>query len=350
MLRILVILTFFHFGETKDCSVVNIYCPDIKTDNGFKFPYNCSNPAQNGSTEREVEISDNKTMIARGPSLVHSPHVTNMDNNSITTAECRDLHVKCIIHGRKVKESCWVYVTTGNMTPMSPDPIQSPDPADPPPTESPEKVPSWVYGLIGIIVIIVIIGILCHWKKKVKTLCTDLLVRIGLRTSQAGRETAGETGEPLSATHQQACDDNNHNAKLESVCTLSIDPEPDGETPPSSGLDRTLSNGRIQEPKNFFRSMRDDPGGVNDNKGKGRLRNGEMCNGWARGDRGPADENGGQPLLQNQRAANPDMTGEAGLVNERGFGTQQVRWCSTAPDADVESTLNMKNTMTDYYY
>ena len=30
-----------------------------------------------------------------------------------------------------------------------------------------------------------------------RTLCTDLLVRIGLRTSQAGRETAGETGSVL---------------------------------------------------------------------------------------------------------------------------------------------------------
>lgn len=323
-----IVFTLLGLVKSQGCSVINVSCADIKTNNGFKFPYNCFQPSQDRSTGHWVEISDNEIKIAHGPPFKHSHQVTNMTDNSITTTECRGLHERCTVIGDKVKEHCRDYVITENMSLKSPDPSPAPNPTDPPPGEPLVKKPPWVGWLIaGIIVIVVIVGItiviLCRRKKKVKKLCKNLPVCLRLRTSQAERETAKETGEQLSAADQQARDDNHQNGKLEGVYTHSIDRAPGGETPPSSGLDRTL---RIQESK----KIRD-------------VHSGRAC-----GDRGPEDENGGQPLLQNQRAASPDMTGGAVLVNELGFGTQQVIWSSTAPpDADVESTPNMKNTMTD---
>ncbi|XP_073350440.1 uncharacterized protein [Pagrus major] len=347
MLRNLVIFTVVCVGKAQECPQINISCPDIKTDNGFKFSYDCPQPSQGGWT---TEVTDNETKIAQAPPFVHSPQVTSFDNSSITTRECRDLHVKCIDRGERVRESCW-HLKTEEVT--SPDPSHSPKPQDSPSGGSHMKVPPWVIVVILLILLIGIIMItlmLCLRKKKVKKWCSYQLARLRPKTSQAVRTE--ETGEPLSAP-----DDT-----LESVCADSIDLAPDGETPESFSPDRTLSNGRIQESKNgdttapdvngaynhgdIHRYMRDDPGGVNDNRGKGALGNKKMRNGWAVGDRGPEDENGGQPLLLNPRAAIQDKTGETVSVYEHSFGTERVRRCSTSLDADVESTANTKNIKT----
>ena len=78
------------------CSVINVSCADIKTSNGFKFPYNCFKPGLDGSMGHSVEISDNKVFwfsskICSGESFVlgitfKRTVIWRLINNSTTPA------------------------------------------------------------------------------------------------------------------------------------------------------------------------------------------------------------------------------------------------------------------------
>ncbi|TNN70374.1 hypothetical protein EYF80_019400 [Liparis tanakae] len=123
--------------------------------------------------------------------------------------------------------------------------------------------------------------------------------------------------------------------------SFSLDSATQGIQATESGL--VMSDGnRAWNHRAMNRSLRDDPGGVNDNNRKAILGTGETLSGRTAGDRGPEDHgNEDQPLLSNQRAAKRglDMTGKAAaLVHNRGFDLDRVSRRSTEPDTDVEST------------
>ncbi|XP_044036756.1 uncharacterized protein LOC122868653 isoform X3 [Siniperca chuatsi] len=306
----------FCMGITLGCPQRNLSCNDIKTSDGFKFPYE-------GPEGSEIFVHYNEIVIAHAllgnHSFTYFNEVMSMDSHSVITRDCRDLQVKCIVPDGEhyVKETCVNYKITEKM--------KNPDPNDLP--------TQWglIIGVTFVVIAILgIISILCcylSWKKELKhhrdqeVTVDDLETQHnnGIRLSEIPSAT-----DPRGSGENDIEEDNT----LGSVHVHSIDPKADCKTPQSLSLDRNLSNEGIQPPKNgdtssasnhraMHRNLRDDPGGVNDNKGKDIVR----------------------AAIQIF-----DMTGEAAvLVNKHGFDPDQVSGCSTAPDTDVESTHNMKN-------
>ncbi|XP_044036752.1 uncharacterized protein LOC122868653 isoform X1 [Siniperca chuatsi] len=344
----------FCMGITLGCPQRNLSCNDIKTSDGFKFPYE-------GPEGSEIFVHYNEIVIAHAllgnHSFTYFNEVMSMDSHSVITRDCRDLQVKCIVPDGEhyVKETCVNYKITEKM--------KNPDPNDLP--------TQWglIIGVTFVVIAILgIISILCcylSWKKELKKqqgaatvsqfsflrhLWTSISLRKGTSQTDTGEtetihhrdqevtvddlETQHNNGIRLSeipsATDPRGSGENDieEDNTLGSVHVHSIDPKADCKTPQSLSLDRNLSNEGIQPPKNgdtssasnhraMHRNLRDDPGGVNDNKGKDIVR----------------------AAIQIF-----DMTGEAAvLVNKHGFDPDQVSGCSTAPDTDVESTHNMKN-------
>ncbi|XP_070704202.1 uncharacterized protein [Pempheris klunzingeri] len=372
------ILTQSSILATLQCQQRNTSCNDIKTSDGFKFWHE----SPEGS---EIFVYHNKTVIAHaklGNQTLYPAQVVSMDSHSVTTRHCQDLQVQCIVPNGKfiVKEICVEYKIIEKMK----NPVDLPTP-----WALIIAVSLCVLALIGIIVICFLWINYRSWKRDLitqhgaapvsqLTFSRYLLTRLRRRSSQPeeirqGIELQDRTADDLETQHNTASgirqsqslsatlprgseeNINEQDDTLRSVHVDSIDPEADGTTPPSLSLNHNHNEG-IQLSKNgdtcapdghgashhrgMNRNMRDDPGGVNDNKGKETVC--EMHNGWTRGDCGPEDhENEGQPLLSSQRAAIQgfDMTGEAAaLVNKRVFDQDQVSRCSTALDTDVEST------------
>ncbi|XP_074512547.1 uncharacterized protein LOC141780960 [Sebastes fasciatus] len=377
-----VVMSFF-IGKTQECRQRNTSCSDIQTGEGFQFKHRCPE----GS---DWTVFDNKSVIAvfGTQRKNHSEDVIRLDNNSVVTRGCRDLQIKCIapngnLRGEEsVIDICYDYKITDGV---------------------PDGVAVGVLGVLGVLVLCGFIGMLCYifWFKKqhdgatVPEFLRYLWTCSCLRNERAEAPTTGDPeGRGVQEVRSGALDTTQHNGGIElSVISASdgngenvieqddtlesvhsTDPEADGETPLSFSLNRILRNEGIQPTANgdisapdvsrasihqaVNGSLRDDPGGdpegVNDSKGKGNERIGEMPNGRTRGDRGPEDDENdeGQPLMSDQRAANQgfDMTGGAvALVDKRGFDPDPVSRCSTAPDTDVESTSNMKNCSIQIY-
>ncbi|XP_040010541.1 uncharacterized protein LOC120804879 isoform X2 [Xiphias gladius] len=250
-----------------------------------------------------------------------------MDNCSIITKACRDLQVKCIVSDAHNVRETWVnFKITEEM--------KHPDPDLPTPQSLISSVSFIVIVIVSILISGVFICIYISWKKKterqhraatVPGFCRYLVNCCGLREgiSRAERVETGET---------------------------SIDPGTDGKTAHSHSLDRNSCKGGIlltENQQDMNRNLRDDPGGVNHNRGTDIMTMTEMHNGYSLGDRGLEDhETEGQLLLSNQRAniQGSDMRGEAAaLVNKCGFDLGQVSSYCDAPDTDVESMPKMKN-------
>ncbi|KAM9345975.1 uncharacterized protein ABDE67_012576 [Symphorus nematophorus] len=280
-----------------------------------------------------------------------------MDNHSVTTRHCRDLRVQSILNGGPfVQENCVDYKITE---------MENYDPLQGASLGLDILISLGVMALFGI----AMLALCFHcWKKELRKRQGAATVSGFLtclrkwipqpQTPQTGNEEA-QLSEITSASDPRGSgEDEEQHGALESVQGDSIDHPADGTTPKSLSLDHNLSNGgaqlskngeirapdvRTSNPQAMNRNQRDDQGGVNDNKGKETARSRDMSNGWTR----PGDhESEGQPLLLEQRPAVQcfDMTGEAAaLVNERGFDPDQVSRCSAAPDADVESTSNVRN-------
>ncbi|KAF1379624.1 hypothetical protein PFLUV_G00177970 [Perca fluviatilis] len=367
-------------SKTQQCPPKNISCNDVNKAKGFKFLYPCPEGG-------EISVFDNKTLIAhtaRGTQLFrYSNEVISMDNHSLVTRDCRDLRVECIFpNGSFVEEICVDYKMT--------EKIKNPDPDDSP-TRQNLSICVWVGGIV------LMMGMFCCCyicKKKqygapavsvfLRYLKTCPCLREGI--SQAERGESEETRHPGGREVQKVTADDLDTAQSNIVNRLSeisdsyprgsgendikqddklgsvqsIDPKADGKTPQSFSLDRNLSNEGLKPDKTrdisapdktsdhraMNRSLKDDPGGVVENKEKYVVWIREKHNGWTPNDRGPEDHgNEGKLLLLNEGAAiqHFDMTGEAvALVNRRGLDPDQVSRCS-ALDTDVESTPNMKN-------
>ncbi|XP_037648124.1 uncharacterized protein LOC119501664 isoform X2 [Sebastes umbrosus] len=394
-----VVMSFF-IGKTRECRQINTSCSDIQTGEGFQFKHRCPD----GS---DLTVNDNKTKLAFAvigtERKNYSGEVIRLDNNSVVTRKCRDLQIECIVRNtliltgnlqgeESVIDICDDYKITEKLKNLDPSYPTTPQ-------NLTNGVPVGVAVgvtvgvLLGVLVLCGIIGMLCYifWFKKQHDGATVPEFLRYLRTCSCLRNERGEapkTGDPEGRGVQEvgsgALDTTQHNGGIElSVISASDrrgenvieqddtlesvhsnDPKAVGETPPSFSLNHILRNKGIQPTANgdisapdmnrasihqaVNGSLRDDPGGVNDSKGKGNVRIREMPNGRTRGDRGPEDDENdeGQPLMSDQRAANQgfDMTGGAvALVDKRGFDPDPVSRCSTAPDTDVESTSNMKN-------
>ncbi|KAE8283305.1 hypothetical protein D5F01_LYC18707 [Larimichthys crocea] len=314
----------------------NISCNDIKTTAGFKFPHN-------GSERSEIFVTCNKTVIAHAliaeQFFKYFNEVISMDNYSVITRECRDLDIKCIVpDGKFVKEIIIYYRIT--------EKVKNPDPTD--------LSTTWGLIIAGVTCgVAFIIGLsLYFYKKKMKKQPSAAPACDEPVNEQAEMQMLSEmpsTSGPLESGENDTERDNT----LESVHVDSIDPMADGKTPQSLSLDHNFNHEGIQpfenDPDNnrasahraIHRNLRDDPGGINDK----RIR--KTHNGCTLGVQTPEDhENEGQPLLLNQRAAIQafDTRGEAtDLVNKHDFDQHQISGCPTAPETDVESTLNTKN-------
>ncbi|XP_033999844.1 uncharacterized protein LOC117493412 isoform X1 [Trematomus bernacchii] len=362
------------------CLHRNISCNSTMA--GYTFPFSC--PA-----EGEVHVYQNKSKIAvslDGPRpFDYSDEVKNMTSDSVTTRHCRDLYIQCFFTGENkyLTEICVDYKVT-----EEPEKQDEPDPTFPPKKR--------IVGLCVVVGLIVIIVVLLCWNKKqycarkVSQFSTYLCscLRITKREgAQVTRHPAGSgfqeniagdlEGQQLNgdirlceiaATDLDGSVENDieYDKTLESVHVPSIDREADGRSAPVSSLDHNLScegvqptkNGNIHAPvvikdpnhRAMNGSVRDDPGGINDNNGEHFVRNEETHNGCAPGCGGPeACENEGHRLLPPESADRqalqpPDMTDEArALVNKAGFESNQPRMCSTAPENGVKSTTNMGN-------
>ncbi|XP_068575024.1 uncharacterized protein [Cebidichthys violaceus] len=361
-----------------ECPRTNISCKDINTADRFTFLHECTK----GS---EIHVTANGILVALAVLDNQMTKHFNDDeiiigNHSVDTRDCRDLQIKCIvpIGESAVEEICLDYKVTGEAMRETPTPA----------------LQNLIIGcsVFGTVLIVVIGGLYyMSWKKKQHVLSTVSWILRYLRcSSQAEMVETEQTRNPEGSEVQEFAavdfDTTQHNGvirlseisatdpceggendikqdnTLESVHVHSIDPTADGKAPQSFSLDRNSSNQGIQPTergdvivsdgnrasnRRAVSSLRDDPGGVKDNNGKAIDGIREVNSRWTVGDRGPEDHgNEGQPLLSNQRTANQgfDMTAKAvALADKRGFDPDQVSRCSTVPDADVESTPNMKN-------
>ncbi|XP_041813083.1 uncharacterized protein LOC121620909 [Chelmon rostratus] len=341
------IFLVFCIGGSLGCKQRNISCEDIKTPDGFKYLHD---PLCNFSNEgSEISVEDNEhTMMARldHQSLEHVAEVRSMDKNSVITSHCQDLHVTCVISDGKgsVEDFCFNYIITGKGEMM------------PSGSSTPWALIIGVSFAVALIAVAGFVGVL--WYKKQLRAATHkfsslLAVRPGI--FQTREEEAGLGGiQSASVSHRSGENVTEQDDTLESVL---VDSTADDNPAQSLSLDHNLCNEEIQPSENgdtvapdvnratnhraMHRNLGDDPGGVNDNKGKDIPR--EMHNGWNVGDCGEDHEDEGRALLFSQRAAiqSSDMTGEAAvLVNKRDFEPDQVSRCSTAPDTDVESASN----------
>ncbi|XP_078125989.1 uncharacterized protein LOC144530340 isoform X2 [Sander vitreus] len=334
----------------SECPPKNMSC-NVNMAEGFKFLYPCPEGG-------EISVYDNKTLIAHAvlgtQFFRYLNEVMSMDNHSLVTRDCRDLRVECIfVNGKSfIEEICVDYKMTEKM--KNPDPDDSPTPQN---------------LSIGVCVggIVLMMGMFCcgyiYCKKQqygapavsgfLKYLKICPCLREGI--SQAERGETEETRNPGGREVQKVTADDLDTTQSNIVNRLS---EISATYPRGRGENDikqddklgSVQSGDISAPDKtsnhqaMNRSLRDDPGGVVENKEKYMIR--EMHNGWTPNDRGPEDHgNEGQLLLLNEGAAiqHFDMTGEAvALVNRRGFNPDQVSRCA-APDIDVESTPNMKN-------
>ncbi|XP_056263068.1 uncharacterized protein LOC130188672 isoform X2 [Pseudoliparis swirei] len=354
-------LTFMSFvfciSTSSECSLKNISCSDIKTDGGFTFPHECPQGsvietlvALAGPGIPKTKLSDKKIIIG---------------NDSVVTRNCRDLKIKCFVPVKNdtVKETCLDYKVTG---------MPNPDPVQPPTKENDINaltITLWVLGgpFVGASVLIVVVMVwLCCCKNKSSGVPWDLQylrsclinnisqtqnngdIRLSEISATDPRGSGGSDGSGGSGGSGGSAIE--HGNTLESVHSHSID----ATAPQSFRLDSTtqgiqatesglvMSDGNGASNHRAMNSLRDDPGGVNDNNRKAILETGEMLSGWTAGVRGPEDHgHEDQPLLSNQRAANRglDMTGKpAALVHKRGVDPDRVSRRSTEPDTDVEST------------
>ncbi|XP_010771947.1 uncharacterized protein isoform X2 [Notothenia coriiceps] len=335
------------------CLHRNISC-NSTTAEGYTFPLSC--PA-----EGKVHVYQNKSTIAvsvDGPRPYnYSDEVKSMTPDSVTTRHCRDLHIQCFFTGENtfLTEICVDYTVT-----EEPEKQDEPDPTFPP--------KNLIVGLcvVVVVLIVVVVVVLLYWKKKQycarKVSQFSTYLRSCLRITK--REGAQVTRHPAGSGFQENIAVDLEGQQLNG--DMSIDREADGRSAPVSSLDHNLSCEGVQPSKNgnthapvvikdpnhraMNGSVRDDPGGINDNNGEHFVRIEETHNGCAPGCGGPeACENEGHRLLPPESADRqalqpPDMTDEArALVNKAGFESNQPRMCSTAPENGVESTTNMGN-------
>ncbi|KAK9535221.1 hypothetical protein VZT92_007616 [Zoarces viviparus] len=365
-------ITVVRFANSLECPLTNISCKDIYSGDRFRFLYQCPK----GS---EISVLDNKTLVAfavlGNQTTKHLNEVIIIGDHSVDTRDCRDLKIKCMvpIGENGVDEICLDYKVTETPTPT---PTPSPTPRN-------HIICGSVFGFVGLMVLIGL-GYM-FWKKRqhVPSRVSWILRQLRISSQTETRETEqtrnpeGRDVQESTADHLDTFrlseisardpreggeNDTEQDNALESVHVHSTDPTADGKAPQSSGLDRNNSSPGIQptargdgiasdgnraSKRRAVSSLRDDPGGVKDNDEKAIDGIREVRSRRTVGDRAPGDHgNEGQPLLSNQRAANRgfDMTGKAvALVDKRDFDPDQVRGCSTVPDADVESTPNMKN-------
>ncbi|XP_059204275.1 uncharacterized protein LOC131983562 [Centropristis striata] len=347
----------FLFNITQGCLQENTSCNDIKTEGGFQFPHGCPEKS-------EVVVSNyqNITIAIRKvgtQTFQISDKVFKANDQSIVTRDCQYLKVGCTVYeGDHIKqEICRAFTVK----------LKNPDPSIP-----------WgiIIGVVlcGGVVLLIVIVIWLRRQPSAATLPKFLRYLWScscLKTENAEREETQETGCPqengvpqviagngvirmgeISASHPHGSDQNDINPDdtPESVKVDSIDPNADGKTPQPFSLDHNLTNGAIQTTKNgdisapdanrasydrtMNRSQRDDPGGINNNKGEDAVRTRERPNGWALGNRGPEDGvDEEKALLSDQGATiqDSDMTGEAAaLVNKRGSDPGQDGRCSTS--------------------
>ncbi|XP_031723845.1 uncharacterized protein LOC116394717 isoform X2 [Anarrhichthys ocellatus] len=367
-----ILITVFCTANSLECPRTNISCKDIITADRFTFLHRCLK----GS---EIFVFDNRTLVAfavLGSQTTKHLNETIIGNHSVDTIDCRDLKIKCMVPIGEfgVHEICVYYKVTET---LNVDSFHSPRP--------------WSFiisGSVCVVGLIVLIGGLCYMFRKKKQHDASIVSRIlphlcisskaEMREIEQTRNPEGSEVQASTADHLDTIrlseisatdpreggeNDIEQDNALKSVHVHSIDPTADGKAPQSSGLDRNSSNQGIQPTergdviasdgtrasnRRAVSSLRDDPGGVKDNDEKAIDGIREVRSSrWTVGDRAPEDHgNEGQPLLLNQRAANQcfDMTGKAvALVDKCGFDPDQVSRCSTVPDADVESTPNMKN-------
>lgn len=93
MYFIIVISLFFTYGHSQDCTQKNVSCNEIKTNHGFKFPHD-------GPEGSEISVYQNKTLIAfveASKPIKHTEEVISIDNSSVITRTCQDLHVEHIV-------------------------------------------------------------------------------------------------------------------------------------------------------------------------------------------------------------------------------------------------------------
>nr|XP_046272209.1 uncharacterized protein LOC124073781 isoform X2 [Scatophagus argus] len=306
-------LMFLPLSFALECSQRNISCQDIKAPNGFKFKL--SNGMPGGS---EISVFDNQTLIAHGKDqfFQYESSVISMDNDSVTTRDCRDLTIKYIVPDgdHLIKEICMDYNTDKRKN-------------------SSFSGLSALWGLIIIPAILAVaVWITCIWIKKSKNKIYQEETEAE-ETSEMEFESCGTAENSIEQMATPTC-----------VNIHSADPMADGNSLQSS-LDHNLTDGGIQPSKNggkstynlhrapdhrdMHRNLRDDPGGVNDNRGGDILGIREMCNGWTPGP--------GHSLLVDQRSAiqGYDITGNtAVLVDKCSFDLDQFSRCST--DTDVE--------------
>ncbi|XP_076607758.1 uncharacterized protein LOC143333564 isoform X2 [Chaetodon auriga] len=336
MTRKSLIFLVFCIGKSLECLQRNTSCNDIKTINGFKFLHE-------GPEGSEVFVSDDQqTVIAHAKlanqSFDFTSEVRSMDKHSVITTACRDLKVSCIVHSENgyITEFCLDFKIIGEK--MLPGGQPTP----------------WnliIGASSGVLIAALgVIGVLCY-KTQLGTATVSQFrsllscARSGNFQAEREQERAGQ-GEELSVPDPPE-DVSEQDSTLESVLVVSLDHNLNDEEiqPPENGNTMTPEISRATNHRAMHRNLGDDPGGVNDNKGKDIPR--EMPNGRTHGDCDEDDEAEERALLLCQRAdiRGSDMTGEvAALVNKRDFEPDQVSGCSTAPDTDVESTFNMKCT------
>ncbi|XP_030591101.1 uncharacterized protein LOC115784134 isoform X2 [Archocentrus centrarchus] len=307
------IIILFRVRQASGCQQINVSCSDIKTPDGFNFKH-ASSPE--GS---EVYVYDNGTCTAYAsfgnpPSLSLSVEVLRLDNGSVTTKSCRNITILVIIphgviQGKALVEETCVHFQAQTKT----------DPSD-----------SDLLTLSLVTAAVIAGAIVMAW-----------------RCFQSRKTGLNSDGEPQRSCEVHEWNDTTESEEVHSIHII----EADANTTQSSSLDRNLSNerlqttkdgdtgahnaGRISRHRSMNRNLREDPGGVDSNKGQDIS---ELDTGDAAGNHAEEDETEGQPLLSNQRAASFEMTGEATpLVNKVSFDQDPVSRCCAAPETDVES-------------
>ncbi|KAK2833327.1 hypothetical protein Q5P01_017216 [Channa striata] len=107
MCLIIVIAMTLYISRTLGCLQRNASCENIKTPDGFKFPFNC--PAG-----MEVSAFINDTVAAHADlhakTYNFSSDVVSMNDSVIVMRQCRDLKIHCVLNnGPYVDESCENY-------------------------------------------------------------------------------------------------------------------------------------------------------------------------------------------------------------------------------------------------
>lgn len=311
-------MILFRVRQASGCQQINVSCSDIKTLDGFNFKH-ASSPE--GS---EVFVYDNGTCTAYAsfgnpPSLMLSPEVLRLDNGSVTTKSCRNITIQVItphgvIKGKTLVEETCVHFQAQTKT----------DPSD-----SDTLILSSITGIV--VTAAVFVG----------------AIAMAWRCFQSRKTRLNSDRDPHRSGDINEWDDTTESVEVHSIHSM----EADANTPQSSSLDRNLSNerlqttkdgdrgahnaGRISRHRSMNRNLREDPGGVEINKGQDIS---ELDTGDAAGNHAEEDETEGQPLLSNQRAVSFEMTGETTpLVNKVSFDQDPVSRCCAALETDVES-------------